>query len=294
MEWLDLSRVVIAIAILVIASISDWRTRMASDLNWLFLGCVGLGLIIYQLAYTNQPYGYYLFIIPLGVVFFDIFWDRKGIFEDGLNVVPLIFYIAAFISFAYLFYNFWQEELFWQLLVVLIMFFVFMFLYQLDIIKGGADAKALIALSLVFPTYPIFYGFPIVPVDYSIMTLAFPFSLLILFNAAILSLVVPISLFFLNGAKRDFKFPAMFLGYRMNLRDAKKRFVWPMERIEDGQLKFAYFPKENDDHVVMLEALEKAGVKRVWVTPKIPFLIFITAGLIMSVIVGNLVLVFMN
>ena len=292
MEWLDLSRVVVATAVLVIASVSDWRTRSASDLNWLFLGCVGLGLIIYQLAYANAPYGYYLFIIPLAVVFFDIFWDRKGIFEEGINIVPLLFYVAAFISIAYLFYNFWREELFWQLLVVLIMFFVFMFLYQVDIIKGGADAKALIALSLVFPTYPILGSFPLIPVQYQIMTLVFPFSLLILFNGAILSLVVPIGLLFYNGAKRDFKFPAMLLGYRSGVQEAKKRFVWPMQKIEEGQLKFAYFPKEGDDHKVMLETLEKAGVMRVWVTPKIPFLIFITAGLIMSAIIGNLVILF--
>jgi len=294
MEWLDPSRVVIATAILVIASISDWRTRLASDLNWLILGCVGLGLIIYQLAYTDQPYGYYLFIIPLGVVFFDIFWDRKGIFEEGLNLLPLIFYLAALISFAYLLYSFWQEELFWQLLVVLIMFFVFMFLYQLDIIKGGADAKALIALSLVFPTYPVIGTLPLITINYPVMTLVFPFSLLILFNAAIISLVVPISLFCLNGAKRDLKVPAMFLGYRMTVSDAKKRFVWPMERVEEGQLKFAYFPKEDDDHLAMLEALEQAGAKQVWVTPKIPFLIFVTAGLMMSVIAGNLILIIMG
>jgi preflagellin peptidase FlaK len=65
-----------------------------------------------------------------------------------------------------------------------------------------------------------------------------------------------------------------------------------MQKIEEGQLKFAYFPKEGDDHKAMLETLEKAGVMRVWVTPKIPFLIFITAGLIMSAIIGNLVLLF--
>lgn len=267
---------------------------MASDLNWLFLGCVGLGLIIYQLIITNAPYGYFLFIIPMGVVFFDIFWERKGIFEDGLNLVPLIFYVAAFISFAYLFYNFWMDELFWQLMVVLIMFFVIMLLYQFDIIKGGADAKALIALSLMFPTYPVLGSFPVIAVKYQVMALVFPFSLLVLFNAAILSLVVPIGLFFYNSSKRDFKVPAMFLGYRSGIREAKKRFVWPMEHIEDGEIRFSYFPKEDENHNAILDSLSKAGIKRVWVTPKIPFLLFITAGLVMSVVVGNLVLLFMQ
>lgn len=294
MEWLDLARLAVAIAVMVAASISDWRTRLASDLYWLFMGCVGLGLIIYEIVIGGADSRYLLFAVPLGVIFFDIFWERRGILEDGLNLVPLLFYLAALISLAYLFLSFSGEARFWQLMDVLVMFGLIILLYQVDIVKGGADAKALIALSLMFPVYPILGGFPIVPIPNDLFMLIFPFSLLVLFNAAILSLIVPLGLLLFNLAKRDFKFPAMLLGYKISMREAKKSFVWPMERVENGDLKFVYFPKEDEENDKILQDLAAYGVKRIWVTPKVPFLIFIAVGVVTSALVGNPVLAFMG
>ena len=289
-----MTRVVVAVSVLAIASYSDWRTREASDLNWLFLGSVGLILIIYQLVTTNVPYGYYLFLIPLGVVFFDIFWDRRGLFEEGINLPPLILYIASALALVYLFLEFGEEELFWQLLVVLVMFVVIMLLYQFNIIKGGADAKALIALSLVFPTYPQIGEFPLIHVPYEQVMLIFPFSLLVLFNAAILSLVVPLGLLVFNTAKKDVKIPAMLLGYKMGIAEARKKFVWPMERMEGGKTRFAYFPKDDEGSEAVLDGLANAGLTRIWVTPKVPFLIFITVALLISTFIGNIVLLVLS
>jgi len=294
MEWLDISRLVVALAVLVAASYSDWRTRLASDLFWLFLGCVGLGLILYQTIVTNQDPRYLLFLVPLGVVFFDIFWERRGIFEDGINPVPLLFYVAAAISLIYLFLTFSADLYFWQLFDVMIMFALLILMYQIDIIKGGADAKALIALTLMFPVYPMIGQWPLVPVTNDLSMLIFPFSLLILFNAAILSLVVPLGLLLFNLVKRDIHFPAMFLGYKIGLHEAKKKFVWPMERVENGELKLVYFPKEDEENSEILEELSAFGAKRIWVTPKVPFLIFITAGVLVSAIVGNPVMALMG
>ncbi|HUL39849.1 MAG TPA: A24 family peptidase C-terminal domain-containing protein [Methanomassiliicoccales archaeon] len=290
MEWLDLSRLLIAIAVLVAASYSDWRTRLASDWYWIILGCVGLGLIAYQLATSGADPLYFLFLVPLGVVFFDIFWERKGILEDGINVLPLLLYLIAALSLVYLALTFWEDLLFWQLLDILIMFGLFILLYQIDVIKGGADAKALISLSLVFPVYPVVGSFPLITVPADLAMLIFPFSLLVLFNAAIISLVVPLGLLFLNLARGDAKFPAMLLGYRVDMAEARRKFVWPMQRVENGVLKFVYFPKDDGENEKILQGLDEFGAKRIWVTPKIPFLLFITAGLMVSAIVGNPVL----
>lgn len=290
MEWLDLSRLAIAIAVLVVASYSDWRTRLASDIYWIILGCVGLAFIAYEIVATGADPMYLLFLLPLAVVFFDIFWERKGIFEEGVNLVPLLLYLAAAASIAYLAVHFWEELLFWQLLDILIMFGLLILLYQIDIIKGGADAKSLIALSLVFPVYPMVGGFPLITVPNDLSMLLFPFSLLVLFNAAILSLVVPLGLFIYNLVHRDRKVPAMLLGYMMDIETAKGKFVWPMQRVDGGVLRFVYFPKEDEESDRILQDLAVFGVRRIWVTPKVPFLIFITAGLVMSALVGNLVL----
>lgn len=287
MEWLDLTRLLVAVAILVAASYSDWKTRLASDLYWLLMGCIGLVLIAYQLVAEGADPLYLLFLVPLGAVFFDIFWERKGILEDGLNPTPLLLYLVALACLAYLAFTFWEDLLFWQLLDILIMFGVLILLYQVDVIKGGADAKALIALSLLFPVYPMIGDFPLIHIPSDISMLLFPFSLLVLFNAAILSLIIPLGLLLYNLVHRDIKFPAMLLGYRTDIDEAKKKFVWPMQRVENNELKFVYFPKEDEENDKMLQNLAEFGAKRIWVTPKIPFLLFITAGLVLSAIVGN-------
>jgi archaeal preflagellin peptidase FlaK len=294
MEWLDLSRLVLAIAVLVTASYSDWKTRMASDIFWLFMGCAGLVFIVIQIVTTGADPLYLLFLVPLGVVFFDIFWDRKGILEDGINPIPLLLYLVAVACLVYLALTFWEEMLFWQLLDILIMFGLLILLYQIDVIKGGADAKALIALSLMFPLYPMVGVFPLIPIPNELSMLLFPFSLLILFNAAILSLIIPLGLLLYNLIHRDIKFPAMLLGYRTDIDQAKKKFVWPMQRVESNGLKFVYFPKEDEENEKILQNLAAFGARRIWVTPKIPFLLFITAGLVMSAIVGNPIMAFLG
>jgi len=294
MEWLDASRLAVAVAVMVAASYSDWKTRLASDLYWIVMGCIGLGLIACQVVIGGADIRYLIFLLPLAVVFFDIFWERKGIIEEGVNVAPLALYLAAVACLVYLAFTFWEETLFWQLLDVLFMFGLMILLYQVDVIKGGADAKALIALSLLFPVYPMIGDLPLIPISNDLFMLIFPFSLLILFNAAIISLVVPLSLLVYNLARHDIKFPAMLLGYKVTMGEAKKKFVWPMERVENGSLKFVYFPKEDEENEKILSDLAALGMSRIWVTPKIPFLIFLTAGLIISALVGNPILALMN
>jgi archaeal preflagellin peptidase FlaK len=294
MEWLDLSRLIVAIAVLVVASYSDWKTRMASDIFWLFMGCAGLVFIVIQIVTTGADPIYLLFLVPLGVVFFDIFWDRKGILEDGINPIPLLLYLVAVACLVYLALTFWEDMLFWQLLDILIMFGLLILLYQIDVIKGGADAKALIALSLIFPLYPMVGVFPLIPIPNELSMLLFPFSLLVLFNAAILSLIIPLGLLLYNLIRRDIKFPAMLLGYRTDIDQAKKKFVWPMQRVVNNGLKFVYFPKEDEENEKILQNLAAFGARRIWVTPKIPFLLFITAGLVMSAIVGNPIMAFLG
>jgi preflagellin peptidase FlaK len=99
---------------------------------------------------------------------------------------------------------------------------------------------------------------------------------------------------FLNLSRRDVKLPAMFLGYKVAIQDVKRKFVWPMQRVEEGLVRFRYFPKEDEDFDQVLEQLAIAGEKSIWVTPKLPFLLFITASVLLSTIVGNFVLLFLG
>jgi preflagellin peptidase FlaK len=285
MELLDISRLVVALAVCGLASYSDWKRREASDLHWIMIGVAGLLFIAIEIAASGADPLEYLFLFPIGFIFIDFFWERKGIFEDGVHPLPIVLYALSIIAVGALLFLLGDEVLTLQLTAVIVMFYFFFLLYWLNVIKGGADAKALISLSLLFPVYPLIGGLPLIDAPTQLAMVVFPFSLLILFYAALLSVSIPIGLFFYNLSRRDVRFPAMVVGYRTTVDDAMKKFVWPMESPKGGKLR--YFPKEEDEEGRTLKELKAAGADRIWVTPKIPFLIPITASILFSAVVGN-------
>ena len=289
MDWLPLVRLGIAFAIACSASISDWRKREVSDAHWAMMGIAGLALLAVQIFQDNVDLTYLLFLLPMAWFFFDMLVDRRGMFEDGLNPLPIALYLGSFVILAFLLSQFWDQEYMWQLMVIPILFVVIFFLYQFGIIKGGADAKALMAIALLVPRYPMLDPFPLIHVTVDATQYIMPFAILVLFNAALLTLVVPLVMLVFNLYRREIKFPAMFFGYTMELAEARTKFVWPMEYMKDGILKMSVFVKSDDSTEDQINQLEAAGRTKIWVTPKIPFLIPITASLIFSTIVGNII-----
>ena len=287
MEWTPLIKVALSFAVLALASRADWKTREASDMYWIALGAAGMVFLAAQISLDDADPMYYLILFPIAVFFLDIFWDRKGVFEDGVQVLPLILYVAAFATLGWLVLENYSDLYLWELMLVPIMIFAFILLYQFDLIKGGADAKALIALAIMFPLYPQGDVFPLIALPTEMSEFIMPFPLLILFNAALLTLAVPLAMLALNLARGDVSFPAMLFGYRMSLDEAEKKFVWPMERIVDGERKMNYFPRSSDAAADELEELREAGADAVWVTPKVPFLVPITISVLISAFIGN-------
>ncbi|OPY26144.1 MAG: Preflagellin peptidase [Methanomassiliicoccales archaeon PtaU1.Bin030] len=294
MDWISVLKVAIAFIVLAIAARADWRTREASDVYWMVIGGTGMFFLAAQIVLDGANIIYLAMLAPIAWFFVDIFWDRKGMFEDGISPLPLGLYAISFGILAMMIYLYNADIYFWKLMIVPIMFLIFILLYQFDIIKGGADAKALIALSIMFPLYPIIEPFPLIDLPYDAAQFVLPFPLLILFNAAIITVIVPVLLLFYNLSKKQVRFPAMILGYRMPIEEAKGKFVWPMERVEEGAVKFSVFPPASETLNEDLDRLSAAGLKEVWVTPKIPFLIPIAASLLFSVIVGNLLFLFIR
>jgi preflagellin peptidase FlaK len=160
-------------------------------------------------------------------------------------------------------------------------------LFQLRLIFGGADAKALMALAILVPIEPSISKIPIWAG--SVM----PFSWSIFSNSIILFLFIPVSLLFFNIARRNIQFPYALLGYKMDIKKAREKFVWPLEKIVEGKRKFVYMPKDFDVDDELTE-FEKNGIKDIWVTPKIPFMIPLLAGFICAFIFGDILFNLMN
>ena len=299
-EIISLTRLGIALAFMTAASVMDWRTRKVANRVWIVLGIIGMGLLAFEMLFAEaggREFGltHFLIFIPLAIIFFDVFWDREPIYWEGkVNPAPiLLLAIAAIISLAMVVGEGLTMET-GALLAIPAVMLTFEAFYYLGVIRGGADAKAMMALALMFPFYPLISGLPFLAyperaVDFIQMT--FPFSFLILMNAAIIHAVSgPLIRFFRNLVRKDFGFPEMFLGYRMDLKDVPKKFVWPMEAVREDEVVLVLFPKRSDDVKVELAKLKAKGLERIWVTPKDPFIIPMTLGIIFSAVVGNLII----
>jgi len=163
-------------------------------------------------------------------------------------------------------------------------------MYMLDLIRGGADAKALLSLAILFPFHPDLGSFPILQSDNASAEILFPFSFVVLVTAAIVVAFFPLGFLAKNALAGEFRSPQGFLGYRLNADDFKGRHVWLMERMEQGTHRFYTRPRNDEDLEKEAKLLLENGYKRVWVTPKIPFIIPMLVALVFSTLVGNILL----
>ncbi len=292
-------RVIIGVVFLCYASYSDLKTRKVKNEVWLVMGFVGIIILIIQMLYNGIAWEYYLIFIPVGILFSSMFFDQEPLYdseEKKFNIKIFGLYVLAIIALLYQFSTLYNETLFYQLLTIPALIVFFFLLYQVGAIHGGADAKALMTLAILTPFYPNILDFPLIQFSSErvaeAMEIFFPFAFLVLMNSVLFVVWAFLAFFIFNAARRDFGFPEMILGYRMDITEVEKKFVWPMERMVDDERVMVLFPKKNDEN--SLKKLKGASVSRIWVTPKIPFIVFLTAGFIISVFLGNLFIAFIE
>jgi preflagellin peptidase FlaK len=173
---------------------------------------------------------------------------------------------------------------------------------------GGADAWALIFISLCVPTFPVTPLLGIPPLGF------LAFSALI--NALLLNLVAPLGIFLINIIRGN-RAPLMYLFFGFPVRgDAiQKEWGFVMEDFEekDGTVtrKFIGFwdairrmyagegrvytkdlRERPEKFKKELALYRKAGT--VWISYAVPFIIPITAGFVSAILVGDFLLAAMT
>ena len=171
------------------------------------------------------------------------------------------------------------QNLLYLAFIPIIMIVVYI-LFYIGLIFGGADAKAIMSLAILCPFWPSLFNFPQHP---SMM----PFPWTIFSNSIVIFLLIPPSFLLYNIIKREVELPFALLGYKMDIEEARKRFVWPLEKIVDGKRKLVIMPEDFDtsEH---LKELEEHGLKRIWVTPKVPFMIPLLIGFVLAYTYGDI------
>jgi preflagellin peptidase FlaK len=207
-------------------------------------------------------------------------------------------------------YNLFIHRIPFLILLTFSLLFTFALSYLLFRLRlfGGADAKSLICISLLIPAHPTIHlfshHFPLsLPLNTGFTPL--PFAISTLLNATILSLIVPLTLFFYNLSKlrpeelrKNLRY--LFIGYQLPVDALSKvkhtRLVHLYEeKAGNVERKVLFGGVEMDNEVrekLKRYAAEGRIGEEVWVTPDLPFMLFITAGFGISILYGNFIVGF--
>jgi len=174
---------------------------------------------------------------------------------------------------------------------------------------GGADAKALICLSLALPSYPSYLLQP----PQNIISPIFP---IIVFTNAVL--LAALSVFYavlrnllwksrnmkglFEGLEKESigrKILTLLCGYKVKVTQLETvEHLYPLEdfyvtETGESRRRLLIFPKEEEREGIVERILKAASEgkleKEVWVTPGLPMLIFITAGFIVALTFGDII-----
>lgn len=164
-------------------------------------------------------------------------------------------------------------------------------LFEVGVLYGGADAKAVIVAGTVVPVFatPVLLGTSFQGPALSIL----PFAVTMLTNAAVLSVVVPLGVALRNVGRKEFSWRRGFTGYSLPVGLLPRRFVWVRDE-ELGEDGLAHDVETSAEDTArradLARELRGRGVRRVWVSPQIPFVVLIGAGALAAVAFGNVLL----
>ena len=164
------------------------------------------------------------------------------------------------------------------------MFLIFLVMYRAGVLAGGADAKCLMSVAMVFPWYPVTDGVP------ALWAPAYPEALVLNPSVSVLLLALVLSAAWGLGAavrnlRRGEVSRRMFHSYRMTIGEARTAHVWPMERASGGAA--AYGRCGTDEKGEVLDGLEAAGRSDVLVTPMIPFVVPAALAFVATMLLGS-------
>jgi len=302
MAWdaFSLARLVVGAGVLLYAVRSDVLTRRVTDTCWwLFLGA-GLIILEAQLIFEGEE-AIYLLAPFCFAVFFISLWFEGEVMGDHvkamhgiavavmLNAAAIPVYLVLATKGAGIGDEAGLRRL--QLLSVPLMMLLAYGLYRTQLLSGGADAKAFLSLAVLVPFYPAPLFDPLgIPLVFLVIC---PFVLAVFFNAAFFTLLNPLGLGVYNLSRGDAG-RLMFFAYKLPIQDARSRkFIWLSESQKKGKRLYHYFKFRGQTSKwkrKQLDKFEKAGERKVWVQPQIPFMVQLAAGFIFTYLFGNIIL----
>jgi len=283
-EPLDVARFIIGTTFLLMASVTDMRTRKVPNALW--AGVMPSALAILALDLVVGDMIIELLVIPMVLfLLLPVFFEggERTDLKEGL-LATKVWVLAGILSLVSAIALFALDGDPIMLLVPGLILLAYG-MYSVGLLFGGGDAKAMIALVLLVPFAPD--GWPTLMSTPEVL----PFPITLLMNAMLLFLVIPVAIAIYNVSRGDAGFPEMFFGYRMDIGDVEKKHVWPMEKVVNGQAVMVLFPSRSSAGE-NLRSLEAAGAGRIWVAPKVPFMVPLLMGFMAAFTIGDLMIAY--
>ena len=249
-------------AVLISASFHDIRTREVPDIHWIIMGITGIAMMCAAALDGGLSVQRMMTIAGSVMILFDILYAKDRTLRSAL-----LFYTVMASLFIIPLITASDDDLVITFMTVPICFLLFAAMYHTGTVKGGADVKCLITMAMVFPSYPVLSVFTVTDVPHPVLAVVFSFPVAVLFHAALLSLLAIIPIAAMNIRRGDTSFPRMLYCLKMNAADTENAHVWVSD--------------DNDD-------CDPCGDGRIWVTPKIPFIVPITLAALIVMVFGNL------
>lgn len=256
--------IAVSLAALFYASWSDYKTREVSNRVWAIYAPIALSISLLEI-FLFGPSQFLLFGVSVGIT---------------VGIAFLLFYSGGF---------------------------------------GGADSKALMCLAVALPFAPqvllSLSSDNLSPISQYIFPITI-FSNAVLFAAASGVYMILKNVFWHRTHNEEMfagalskeagwkKFLVLITGYKVTVEKLKEKWhVFPMEDIDDKneaklERKLVVIPHDEGRNEIvnrLSTAIEAKKINTyVWATPGLPMLIFITAGLIVALLFGDIVWLLMR
>jgi preflagellin peptidase FlaK len=278
------------------AAAADLKDREVSDRLWQVLGVAGLVLGAFATAPGGAlPLGLWLAVAALTLEHMFAWDERLGgrvdRYADGIELAAYVAVIALVVVAAVR-VGIGPSGVPLTVIAVLATVVLARVLFEAGVLYGGADAKALMIAGLLVPLFPNpWLGAPSTPIS---VTAVLPFSVDLLMNAALVSVLIPLALAVRNAGRGEFRFPRGFTGYSLPVSELPRRFVWVRDPAagasEEDEEQVETSEEDRQRRVRIAAELSARGISRVWVTPQLPFLVLMAVGALTALLAGNLVI----
>ena len=293
MTNLDILRFLIGIVMLSYGSWTDLKTRRVPNWVWIYGGSFGSLLLIYEVNSIWEDYGAYLWALVFAtiILFFNSFVDEYVLDKNQALLWKFSQYFAIFSSLYFLF-SFDSSDVStnnYQLIdfiaIPFLMILMYIWFYFGPTI-GGADVKAIMAISLITPFYFSFTDDSLIAFE----SRGFPYPLVVFMNSLLLYLLIPVGLAIFNIAKGNIEKPffQIFFGIKMDINEARESFVWPMQQVVGNRTVMVAFVKHKLDSDKEWLKLEEKGIASPWVTFKIPYIVPLTFSFVITALYGDI------